>query len=655
MIKGWRANMPAVGLAAFLALWFGSAGDGVRTVRAQPAAVARSGQASRSIDPDLLSRLRKSGDLTLRDMPLREALLMIGRQWDVNLVIGANLEGTVSGAFVASPLSEILDSILLSHGYSYRPVGRTLVVLPLAELGDLNPLFESAVIPVRHGEPADVLEGVRLLTSPQGKVEAIAAAHSLLVVDFPDRVAMIRQFIDEMNRTAASFVSGPTGLGPQPMEVLELRPQYVAAEALESAIENLLSEEGKVAVVDGENMLIATDYAGRLEVIRKTVAHLDVPRRQVRIVSLIYDIDIEDMENLGINWNSAVQGRQNADGEPQSIFNAATLMQAAPLAGTPDGAFTFFNLSRHFDLNTVVRALHQSQYSRLLADPSVTVLEHERAVMSIVEEIPFQQLTQTSGGGNIGTTAFREAGVKLEVTPKISNDGTVEMQVIPSFSRLTGFTPGENPQPIIDKRETETVVRVANGETLVIGGLRTRQDIRDRDGVPFLENIHFLHIGALFRGREFQTRESELVVFLRPEIVSVVCSSSPREAQAQNVGNFLLDSVPAATIDPCECIPLPPVGPEGEIRTEVEVIETPASGDALPNPGNGAGPSLAPPPDPTERSPANPSVVRRVSATVAAGPDRLPPVVSDHPPAPPGRQSGPTTIIAGRPETQRRR
>jgi general secretion pathway protein D len=188
--------------------------------------------------------------------------------------------------------------------------------------------------------------------------------------------------------------------------------------------------------------------------------------------------------------------------------------------------------------------LSQAQNSRLLADPNVTVMENEPAVISIVTEIPYQQLTQTQQGGNIGTTAFREAGVKLEVTPQIADDGTIQMYVTPSFSRLTGYTPGDQPQPIIDKREARTTVRVANGQTLVIGGLRQRQEITDANGIPYLKDIKY--IGALFRSKNTTYHESELLVFVRPEIVTPFFCGTPREQAAAGISECLLNGVPTA-------------------------------------------------------------------------------------------------------------
>jgi general secretion pathway protein D len=219
--------------------------------------------------------------------------------------------------------------------------------------------------------------------------------------------------------------------------------------------------------------------------VEKVLETIDRPRPQVRINALIYDISLQDLEKLGVDWNSIGKTRINGEGEPQTSLGIDSVMQVPFAPGTTGSTLTFLNLSEHIDITAVVLALQQSNDARLLADPNVVVLENEEAIFQSVSEIPYQQLTETQQGGQIGTTAFKDAGIKLQVTPKIAADGTIEMQVTPEFSRLTGFTPGDN-QPIIDKRSATTVLRVANRQTIVIGGLRQRSDVGDFRGVPYL-------------------------------------------------------------------------------------------------------------------------------------------------------------------------
>jgi general secretion pathway protein D len=488
--------------------------------------------------------LQRPGDLTLRDTSLADALLTISESWNINIVVGSDVEGQVNGAFRNAPLHEILDSILQANGYAYRPVGRSLAIYRRGDESALSPLFQTATIPLGIARPEEIVEGAKLLASPQGRVQAIPSANSLVVFDFPQNIAAIRQFVAQLDaaarQSAADYASGAAN-----MQSVDFAPQYIDAKSLKDVVQSLLSKDGKVAVMELENRIVVFDYPAHLKLVHDTLARLDQPRPQVRITALIYDLGIEDMERLGINWNQAGKWNADANGNPTGILSVDSVMTLPAGPTSPSSVMTFMNLSKHFDVTGVVDALRQVTNARLLADPTVTVVDRESAMIQIVTEIPFQQLTQTSQGGNIGTTAFREAGVTLTVLPKIAHDGTLQLDVTPTFSRLTGFTQGESPAPIIDKREAKTTVRVANGQTLVIGGLRQRGDTRDRRGVPYLSEMKY--IGPLFRARDDSIRESELVVFITPEIV-VPCRTHirPREEAAQFKTRDLLERIPIA-------------------------------------------------------------------------------------------------------------
>lgn len=259
------------------------------------------------------------------------------------------------------------------------------------------------------------------------------------------------------------------------------------------------------------------------------------------------------------------------------------MLQAPAAAGDPSGVMTLMNLSRHVDVTAIIDALNTSQQSKLLADPSVAVVDREMARIQIVSEIPFQQLTQTAAGGNIGTTAFREAGVTLTVTPHIAHDHTIMMKVLPTFSRLVGFTSGASPQPIINKRQAETTVRVANQQTLVIGGLRQRGEIDEFRGIPKLKDIRRFSIGKLFRSYETSRSESELIVFLTPEIITPVYCGKPHEAATYHDSRQQLNVM----------APYGVAGSCGQVY---------GSGESLPAPL----PDLVPSPDPALRQDAGP-------------------------------------------------
>lgn len=492
----------------------------------------------------LQQALDTKGELTLQDVTIEKALLTIGASWGVNIVVGKDVRGTVSCIYKQAPLRDVLDAILLANGYSYRAVGESLVVQRIQDVGSANPQFESAAISISHSDMTEVIEGARLLLSKQGQIRALESAKSILVVDYADRVASVRAFVDQMDAAASEETGGIPMGSYQRLQVMYFPVQYIPADSAREPISAVLSQAGRVATMPDENRIVVVDYASNIAMVQRVLQKIDHPVPQVRITALIYDISLQDVEQLGLNWNSVGKGNNlDGDGVAQQAITLDTTTLAPFVAGTAGGAATIRSLTRNFDITTVALLLQNANDARLLANPNVTVSENETAVMSSVQQIPFQQITQSELGGQLGTTAFKDVGITLEVKPTIAADGTVKLVMNQEFSRVAGFTENDS-QPIIDTRIANTTVRVANKRTVVIGGLRQRTDTGDFNGIPYLKDVKF--IGPLFRSRNTTVRESELLVFLMPEIVGYEQPPSHREYKAQETINCRLDSVPMA-------------------------------------------------------------------------------------------------------------
>ncbi|MBL6707485.1 MAG: hypothetical protein ISQ06_15345 [Planctomycetaceae bacterium] len=597
---------------------------------------------------NLTEMLETSGSLTLRDATLTEALFALREQWNIDMVVADNVEGSVNATFSSASLREILDSLLLSRGYGYRVLGNSIVVLPLDQLGALKPLFKSQMIPLEHADPAELLSVVELLLSPEGKALSIRSAKSIMVLDYPDRAEMIRKQIEELDAKARSslptrhsetsstgnstpFINTPSVATPdisfpQPRErqpdpfsnpslttppspqkaasaskanvdaiddstvdldVRVFRPQYVTVQTLLPAIESLLSRNGRTAVLEKEDQVVVADVKGQIDVIEEAILALDRPRPQVRIWAMIYDCGLEDVERIGVNWNARFFGRSvRADGTPTDQIGLSSLTAVAPAMGVPNGALTLATLGSNVEVNAIINALNTSSDSKLLADPNVVAANHESAKIEIVTEIPYQQLTEGLEGGSIGTTAFREAGVTLEVTPHIARDDTISLAINPKFSVLAGFTENDQ-QPIIDRREAKTTVRVHNGETFVLGGLRQRTKLQNRSGIPYLKDRKY--IGKLFRFRQDTFRESELLVFITPQIIA---PSAPRTLREDVASDFINEELDCNRRAPDVCWPCTnddiwksggPRNLNTRFTTRVHSAEQDASPDLLPS------------------------------------------------------------------------
>lgn len=552
----------------------------------------------------LEAKLDQKGTIILRDASLVEWLFAIQKEWGIDIVVGNELQReVVNGAFTDTTLREVLNSILISRGYGYRQVGKSLLIVRLDDL-TIKPDQRTVLLPLDLLNPQEVESSIQLLLSQQGQVQSIPSSRSLFIIDTPEVIERVRKFLNELEANAQrtqdrererlnpqqSQFPGQGDPGQPPLgsdgtpgvnvvEVEELldvfRPQYITAAALAETIQSLVPDARVTANTEENKVIVAASPAG-IEATNRLLARLDVPRKQVRITAYMYDVNVKVLEKLGFNWSHAGKGRIDGSGDPQSLlsFNNSNFATSAPAAaaastggttGAPTtgttggtaapaaaaaatavgGLITLSNLSRHFDLTAVIQALEQTDGARLLARPNIMAYDRTEATFSSVQEIPVQQLTQTQQGGNIGTTQFREAGISLTVVPNIMDDNSVVLQVTPQFSVLNGFNNG---QPIIDRRTATTRLQLRDGETSVIGGLVRRNEIETTMGVPGI--MHWKYLGVFFRNHNTTITESELVVFIRAEVVDVGYQGDTRDIMAQSTVNELLEQIPHATPAP---------------------------------------------------------------------------------------------------------
>ena len=267
----------------------------------------------------------------------------------------------------------------------------------------------------------------------------------------------------------------------------------------------------------------------------------------------IYDVTSKDKLDLGIKWQagenttySTTAGLTGLGTNPtagsQNPFVTGTFNSAIAKTESATGALRFGWLNDSVDIDALLKAQQDKVDAKLLANPRVLVLDNETATIKIISEIPYIELTETSGGGSMGTTRFREIGVTLKVTPHVTRDDMVRLQLKPEFSVQTGtvntISVGSSntyPQPIVDRREADTTLLIKDGQTIVLGGLRKKDVSKQIDKVPLLGDLPL--IGRLFRFEGESTINSELVVFVTPTIVKRP-AMTPDEKQKFDVTEF---------------------------------------------------------------------------------------------------------------------
>ena len=177
--------------------------------------------------------------------------------------------------------------------------------------------------------------------------------------------------------------------------------------------------------------------------------------------------------------------------------------------------FNFSTVTENFNITGAINMLVTQGMASILANPKVLTLDNQTATIEITTEIPYTESVD-SGGAITTSIKFKDAGIKLSVTPHITSGRFISMNVTPEQSFQSGVAPGSS-QPIIDKRKAETNLLVKDGQTIVIGGLRQTTDNLDQSKLPFLGDIPIF--GVFFRNNIRTKVETELVIFVTPHII----------------------------------------------------------------------------------------------------------------------------------------
>ena len=505
--------------------------------------------------------LDRRGSISFRKTPISEVVFLLSDLWKINIVAGENVSGEVSGTFHEAPLREVLSAVLTASGYSYQRTGRSLVVLPIDEVGSDDPNFiaETLRLPVGAVDEAEILEAAQLLLSERGEIRKLGN-DLVLVVDTRDRIERVRTLYRQLTPVQNTSTPDATDLtsraSGEPANIVSgiayFSPQYTEASEMAESLTTALGDDAVVAVYSEENRIMVKGRSDILHLASEAIEQLDVPRAQVRITAMIYDVGLNELERLGVDWSQGPHSasvRALSPSDDTLVFrNSVTASTGLISDPTVAGATNFAvrTLSDTYDAGLLLQALNSNAESKLLADPSITVGDRREASIRIVQKIPILAADPVENSGVVfSQVQFEDAGVILNVTPRISRDGTIEMQVQPEYSVVVDFI--EN-NPVIDSRTAQTTLRVQDGHMFALGGLRQKTITETIRGVPFLKDMK--HFGKLFRAHESQVRESELIVFIKPEIVVPCSLGSPRQERARCVSGCQLDQIPHATQTP---------------------------------------------------------------------------------------------------------
>jgi type IV pilus assembly protein PilQ len=294
---------------------------------------------------------------------------------------------------------------------------------------------------------------------------------------------------------------------------------YAKAEDVEKVIREggILSTRGKVMVDKRTNALIISDIPKKLQPLDQLISTLDSETPQVMIEARIVETSKSFSQDLGIKWGfNAVADASKGTGTGLQFPANASAKYGLNLPGAGSAstlAFSFGNIIDSFTLDIALSDLEREGRGRILSSPKIATQNNERAEIEQGVRIPVVSTTATEIN-----VEFVSASLRLAVTPQITADGTVAMDVIvennsPDFQVNVSGVPG------IRTQRAQTKILVADGGTAVIGGIFTINEGQSEVGVPWFRKIPGL--GWLFKTRSITNENRELLIFITPKIVKI--------------------------------------------------------------------------------------------------------------------------------------
>ncbi|MCP5519385.1 MAG: hypothetical protein H7A45_19250 [Verrucomicrobiales bacterium] len=286
-----------------------------------------------------------------------------------------------------------------------------------------------------------------------------------------------------------------------------------------------LLQDARIVPDERSNSLIVFANREDMKMITNIVAKVDQLNAQVLIEAIIMDVQLSDELEMGV---SSYLRSQSGDFTSHTLSNPGSLFSSVTniASGNPSG-LTWLG-SYKDDFNVVVRALASTGKGQILATPRIQTSHAMEASFSVGESVPYVTGTFNGGGLYGASQQFSQLDVATElmVIPYITPDGLVVMDIDQHIEEITGFKKfdvGELPQTVT--RDATATVSVRDGDTIILGGYVRASRSRNNNGVPILKDIPLL--GALFRSKSNRSSRSEMVVFIRPTVLT-----TPQEAAA---------------------------------------------------------------------------------------------------------------------------
>ncbi len=452
--------------------------------------------------------LARRVDIDFRDMDLSHVVGLLADMAHINVVAGTEVSGFVTARLTDVTLRQAMDTALRLNGLGIVEEDGIYRILPYEEVVAAGQIRR--IVHLQNSQADDIkmtMDELILSMSDNATINVTAnSTTNLLIVSGPEkRVDALEDLIYQLD------VSKPA----LPTVTEAIKINYAdPAELIDTIQAGLLSEEsGRIAADRRGRHIIVTDVPVRIEQIRSLIESLDQPVKDVSIDAMIVDVNLTDDAETGVDWFMEALRRQNERGETVGNLQRLDLTSALPTASA--GQLAFELLSGDMNVRAMVSAEVRDNRARIVANPCVRTVENKKAQINISSEVPYEERTQSVTGPPMTSTGFKDIGTVLEVTPSVTHDDHILVEVDAKQSSQGEMAPNGIPTEL--KREAKTSLRMKNGQTIFIGGLRGTTNHNDVSKVPILGDVPVVNF--LFKQSSVRKQSTELLIFLTCKVL----------------------------------------------------------------------------------------------------------------------------------------
>ncbi|BDU51434.1 secretin and TonB N-terminal domain-containing protein [Haliovirga abyssi] len=461
---------------------------------------------------ELIAKDRKI-TIDFKDVDLLDVIRIISRKFNLNLIAGNDVTGKVTVSFNNVPVDDAFEEILKINGYTYVKVGDIIRVISYQEAEKLYPKkVEKAkivkktkiyqVYKIYKGNINDIISKLKEILEKDDKIIGEENESKILAWVDEDEIKTLEMVINELD------------VGKEKVKedkITEIfNAKYLKAEDLIGIIRDLdIKINGKITMNKTLNSVIIKGTKQDVKDIKNVFEKFDVPPLQVTIEAKIVEVAEGKDGTAGLNWTYVLpKDKVSGNNFELGVGDTTTANRAS------DGLALKIGMLDIDNFQMLYKNLLTNTNTNLLSSPNITTISGKKATLNIGDKVPYKE---TSGTGDTAVSSykFEDVGIKLNVTPVITEDGKINMSITPEVSSVSSYTPDN--VPMISTRSADTNVIINNGQTLVIGGLIKNRVTTTITSIPILGDIPIL--GELFKSKIKNNNKTNLIIFITPKII----------------------------------------------------------------------------------------------------------------------------------------